>query len=69
MLRRAIDKGVSKERLARAFSVNLSTINSRISTDPIEDDEGDYIAKFKITGAGLKQGKSGASRRNFVDED
>lgn len=40
-----------------------------LSTDPIEDDEGDYIAKFKITGAGLKQGKSGASRRNFVDED
>lgn len=31
MLRRAIDKGVSKERLARAFSVNLSTINSRIN--------------------------------------
>ncbi len=31
MLRRAIDKGVSKERLARAFNVNLSTINSRIS--------------------------------------
>lgn len=40
-----------------------------LSTDPIEDDEGDYIAKFKITGAGLKQGKSGASRRNFVDDD
>lgn len=31
MMRRAIDKGVSKERLARAFNVNLSTINSRIS--------------------------------------
>jgi hypothetical protein len=31
MLRRAIDKGVSKERLARAFNVNLSTINSRIN--------------------------------------
>ena len=31
MLRRAIDKGVSKERLARAFSVNLSTINSRVN--------------------------------------
>ena len=30
LLRRAIDKGVSKERLARAFNVNLSTINSRI---------------------------------------
>ena len=40
-----------------------------LSTDPIEDEAGDYIAKFKITGAGLKQGKSGASRRNFVDED
>lgn len=31
MLRRAIDKGVAKERLARAFNVNLSTINSRIN--------------------------------------
>ena len=31
MLRRAIDKGVSRERLARAFSVNLSTINRRIN--------------------------------------
>ena len=31
ILRRAIDKGVSKERLARAFNVNLSTINSRIN--------------------------------------
>lgn len=40
-----------------------------LSTDPIEDDEGHYIAKFKITGAGLKQGQSGASRRNFVDDN
>ena len=31
MLRRAIDKGVGKDRLARAFNVNLSTINSRIN--------------------------------------
>jgi len=31
MLRRAIDKGVSKERVARAFNVNLSTMNSRIN--------------------------------------
>ena len=31
MLRRAIEKGVSKDRLARAFNVNLSTINSRIN--------------------------------------
>lgn len=40
-----------------------------LDTDPIEDDEGHYIAQFKITGAGLKQGQSGASRRNFVDDD
>lgn len=40
-----------------------------LDTDPIEDDEGHYIAKFKITGAGLTQGHPGASRRNFVDED
>lgn len=31
MLRRAIDKGVSKERLARAFNVNLSSINRRVN--------------------------------------
>lgn len=31
MIRRAIDRGVSKERLARAFNVNLSTINRRIN--------------------------------------
>lgn len=31
MLRRAIDKGVAKERLARAFNVDLSTINRRIN--------------------------------------
>jgi ParB-like chromosome segregation protein Spo0J len=31
MLRRAIDRGVSKERLARAFNVNLSAINRRIN--------------------------------------
>ena len=29
--RRAIDRGVSKERLARAFNVNLSSINRRIN--------------------------------------
>ena len=31
MIRRAIDKGVSKDRLARAFNVNLSSISRRIS--------------------------------------
>ena len=31
MIRRAIDRGVSKERLARAFNVNLSAINTRIN--------------------------------------
>ncbi len=31
MIRRAIDRGVSKERLARAFNVNLSSINRRIN--------------------------------------
>ncbi len=30
MLRRAIDRGVSRERLARAFNVNLSSIARRI---------------------------------------
>jgi hypothetical protein len=31
MIRRAIDRGVSKERLARAFNVNLYSINRRIN--------------------------------------
>ncbi len=31
IIRRAIDRGVSKERLARAFNVNLSSINRRIN--------------------------------------
>ena len=31
MIRRAIDRGVSKERLARAFNVKLSSINRRIN--------------------------------------
>jgi len=31
MIRRAIDKGVSKDRLARAFNVNLSSISRRVS--------------------------------------
>ena len=31
MIRRAKDRGVSKERLARAFNVNLSSINRRIN--------------------------------------
>lgn len=31
MIRRAIDRGVSKERLARAFNVNLSAINRRVN--------------------------------------
>ncbi len=31
MIRRAIDRGVSKERLARAFNVNLRSINRRIN--------------------------------------
>lgn len=31
MIRRAIDRGVSKDRLARAFNVNLTAINRRIN--------------------------------------
>ncbi len=31
MIRRSIDRGVSKERLARAFGVNLRSINRRIN--------------------------------------
>lgn len=31
-----------------------------LDSDPIEDDDGHYIAKFNLTGAGLKQGRRGA---------
>jgi hypothetical protein len=31
MLRRAIDRGVSKERLARAFNLDISSIDKRIN--------------------------------------
>jgi hypothetical protein len=31
MIRRAIERGVSKDRLARAFNVNLSSINRRVN--------------------------------------
>lgn len=31
MIRRAIDRGVSKERLARAFNLNLNAINRRVT--------------------------------------
>jgi hypothetical protein len=31
MIRRAVERGVSKERLARAFNVNLNAINRRIN--------------------------------------
>lgn len=40
-----------------------------LETDPIEADDGYYIAKFKLTAYGLTQGRRGASRRNFVDDD
>lgn len=40
-----------------------------LETDPIEADDGYYIAKFKLTAHGLTQGRRGASRRSFVDED
>ncbi len=40
-----------------------------LDSDPIDADDGYYIAKFKLSGDGLTQGRRGASRRNFVDED
>lgn len=40
-----------------------------LDTDPIDADDGYYIAKFKLSGDGLTQGRRGASRRNFVDDD
>ena len=40
-----------------------------LDTDPINDDDGHYIAKLKLSGDGLKQGRRSASRRNFVEND
>ncbi|MEN8740802.1 MAG: hypothetical protein ABF308_13640 [Phaeobacter gallaeciensis] len=56
----------SAQKHKQFVSEKLMTFTG-LATDPIEYDEGHYIAKFKVTGAGLKQGQSGASRRNFVD--
>ncbi len=40
-----------------------------LDSDPIEVEDGYYIAKFKLNGNGLKQGRHGAARRNLVNED
>ena len=40
-----------------------------LDTDPINDDDGYYIAKFKLSGDGLKQGRHGTAREDFVDDD
>lgn len=40
-----------------------------LDSDPIEDEEGYYVAKFKLTADGLKQGLQGAHQRNFVEDD
>ena len=40
-----------------------------ISEDPIGDDAGHYVAKFRIDGSGLKQGVAGISRRNLAGND
>ena len=40
-----------------------------LDTDPINDDDGHYIAKFKLSGDSLKQGRRGAAREDFVGDD
>ncbi len=45
MTRRAIDRGVSKERLARAFGVNLSSINRGINL--LEGRYSDAVARLQ----------------------
>ena len=40
-----------------------------LDTDPIDDEDGYYIAKFQVTADGLKQGPRGRLRRKFVDDD
>jgi hypothetical protein len=40
-----------------------------ISEDPIEDEDGHYVAKFSLSADGLSQGAAGKSRRTFAEGD
>lgn len=58
----------SAQKHKQFVSERLSAFTG-IAEDPIEDDSGHYLAKFRIDGGGLRQGVAGRSRRNFVDDD
>lgn len=40
-----------------------------ISEEPIEDEDGHYVAKFSLSADGLSQGSAGKRRRTFADDD
>lgn len=40
-----------------------------ISEEPIEDEDGHYVAKFSLGADGLSQGSAGKRRRTFADDD
>lgn len=58
----------SAQKHKQFVSERLSAFTG-IAEDPIEDDSGHYLAKFRIDGGGLRQGVAGRSRRNFADDD
>ncbi|WCR12051.1 hypothetical protein JHW45_06830 [Paracoccus stylophorae] len=58
----------SAQKHKQFVSERLSAFTG-IAEDPIEDDSGHYLAKFRIDGGGLRQGVAGRSRRNFVDDN
>jgi hypothetical protein len=60
-----VGKG-SAQKHKQFVSEQLSAFTG-IAEDPIGDDTGHYVAKFRIDGSGLRQGVAGLSRRNFAD--
>lgn len=40
-----------------------------ISEEPIEDEDGHYVARFRLSADGLSQGSAGKRRRTFADDD
>lgn len=57
----------SAQKHKQFVSERLSAFTG-IAEDPIEDDSGHYLAKFRINGGGLRQGVAGRSRRNLADD-
>lgn len=58
----------SAQKQKQFVSEQLSAFTG-IAEDPIGDDAGHYVAKFRIDGGGLTQGVAGVSRRNFAEDN